>query len=127
MRKDVVSFFACLLLIPILMVQLGFSEEMPNQSKNQFPLEFSFLNHASSMPFNSTILKILHPGFSLGTEYIYKDGRSGDIFQNLKVQPLRSNLRKVGRIGEKTPGFALVYGYFLDAFQTINMHSHCSC
>ena len=35
------------------------------------------------MPFNGIILKPLHPGFSIGTEYRYSEGKLGCIYQSL--------------------------------------------
>lgn len=40
-----------------------------------FVLEACFINQAVGSPFDGTILRIVHPGFSLGTELILKDGR----------------------------------------------------
>lgn len=85
MRNKYIFLLTFLFIIPILRNTPCFAEESLGQQKNQFPIEISFINQASSMPFNSTILKTLHPGFSLGTEYLHKDGLSGDITQSLTM------------------------------------------
>jgi hypothetical protein len=51
----------------------------------QFPLEAAFINQAVGSPFDGTILSILHPGFSLGTEYIWKGRAHGCWFQGLQA------------------------------------------
>jgi hypothetical protein len=51
----------------------------------QFPLEAAFINQAVGSPFDGTILNILHPGFSLGTEYAWKEGRHGAWIQSLQA------------------------------------------
>jgi len=51
-------------------------------AKVQFPLEVSFINHAVTMPFDGIVLSPLHPGFSLGTEYAWKEGRLGRLYQS---------------------------------------------
>jgi hypothetical protein len=49
----------------------------------QFPLEAAFINQAVGAPFDGTILDILHPGFSMGTEYVWKDARWGRLIQGI--------------------------------------------
>ena len=74
----------CMLII-LFLVGSGFPQEKLNRSKKQFPLEVSFFNHAVTMPFAGIVLKPLHPGFSLGTEYGYAEGRIGRIYQSLHM------------------------------------------
>ena len=71
------------LLILLTLTGAGFAQEKPMGSKKQFPLELSFFNHAVTMPFDGIVLKPLHPGFSLGTEYGFTEGRLGRIYQSL--------------------------------------------
>jgi len=59
------------------------SQEVASPKKWQFPLELTFFNHAVSIPFEGIILSPLHPGFSVGTEYAYTEGRRGRLFQSL--------------------------------------------
>ncbi len=47
----------------------------------QFPIELSFINQAITLPFDGIVLSPLHPGFSLGTEYAWKDGSWTRLFQ----------------------------------------------
>ncbi|MBM3312197.1 MAG: hypothetical protein FJY80_11895 [Candidatus Aminicenantes bacterium] len=54
-------------------------------AKKQFPLEGTFINHAVGPPFDGSILEIVHPGFSLGTEYVWKEGRWGALVQGLRA------------------------------------------
>ena len=58
-------------------------QEVASPKKWQFPLELTFFNHAVSIPFEGIILSPLHPGFSVGTEYAYTEGRRGRLFQSL--------------------------------------------
>jgi hypothetical protein len=51
----------------------------------QFPLEAAFIDQAVGSPFEGTILEILHPGFSLGTEYVWTGGAHGAWVQGLQV------------------------------------------
>jgi hypothetical protein len=60
------------------------AEEAP-PAKKQFPLEAAFINQAVGSPFDGTILDIIHPGFSLGTEYIWKEGRRGALVQGIQA------------------------------------------
>ena len=54
-------------------------------TEHQFPLEASFVAHAVTMPFDGLRISPLHPGFTLGTEYIYSEGRLGRLFQSLRI------------------------------------------
>ncbi len=78
MRKMLVSTLAVFLAI-----LSAAGQEAPSPPKRQFPLEVTFFNHAASMPFEGIILSPLHPGFSVGTEYAYAEGRRGRFFQSL--------------------------------------------
>ncbi len=60
-------------------------EPSASSAKKQFPLEMSFINHAVTMPFAAIVLKPIHPGFNLGTEYAYAQGRWGRFFQSLQA------------------------------------------
>lgn len=71
------------LLILVILVGCGLAQDEPVGSRQQFPLELSFFNHAVTMPFDGIVLKPLHPGFSVGTEYAYTEGRLGKIYQSL--------------------------------------------
>ncbi len=57
------------------MVESGF--------RKQFPLEASFVAHAVTKPFAGLVLSPLHPGFTVGTEYVYSEGKNGRLFQSL--------------------------------------------
>jgi hypothetical protein len=85
MKKHCLSIVILSLLFPAIFNVKSYAQEDPAKPKKQFPLEISFFNHASSSPFDSTILEILHPGFSLGTEYAYKEGRSGKFYQGMSL------------------------------------------
>lgn len=54
-------------------------------AKKQFPLEAAFINHAVTPLFGGTILDILHPGFTLGTEFVWKDGRLGALVPGIRA------------------------------------------
>jgi len=71
------------LLILVILTGSGLAQDNPDEIKKQFPLELSLFNHAVTMPFDGFIMSPLHPGFSIGTEYGYTQGRLGRIFQNL--------------------------------------------
>jgi hypothetical protein len=60
------------------------AEDAPSV-KRKLPLEAAFINQAVGSPFDGTILRILHPGFSLGTEYIWIEGRHGAWVQGLQA------------------------------------------
>jgi len=70
-------------LVLFLVIGPAAGRDIASPPKWQFPLELTFFNHAASMPFERIILSPLHPGFSLGTEYAYVEGRRGRVFQNL--------------------------------------------
>jgi len=53
--------------------------------KTQFPFEISFINHAVTLPFDGIVLRPIHPGFSLGSEFAWKEGRLGRLFQNFQA------------------------------------------
>jgi hypothetical protein len=61
------------------------AQDQPPRKSQRFPLEISFINQAVSDPFGKTILEILHPGFTLGTELAWKDGRHGRLFQGFQA------------------------------------------
>ena len=76
------------LIVPLLLIGSvpGWAQEpAASPAKKQFPLEASFINHAVTMPFDGIVLKPIHPGFNLGTEYVYTQGRWGRFFQSLQV------------------------------------------
>ena len=54
-------------------------------AKTQFPIVISFINHAATLPFDGIVLSPLHPGFSLGTEYAWKEGRLGRLYQGFRA------------------------------------------
>jgi hypothetical protein len=66
-----------------LMIGSAAGQGVPPPNKWQFPLDLTFFNHAVAMPSDGIILSPLHPGFSLGTEYAYAEGRRGRLFQGL--------------------------------------------
>lgn len=82
MKKTLINY---VLMFSVLLSSAVLGQNESVSSKKQFPLELTFLNHATTRPFNSTILRILHPGVSLGTEYAYKEGRLGMLYQNINA------------------------------------------
>ena len=79
MKKSLV-----ILIFGLLWTGFGWSQDQAKtNSKQQFPLEASFIAHAVTMPFSGIILSPLHPGFTIGTEYAYSEGRFGRLFQLL--------------------------------------------
>lgn len=100
-------------LILMILIIPDFAQTKSNKLKNQFPLEVSFFNHSITMPFSGIILSPLHPGFSLGTEYCYKQGRLGRLFQNLHAgyyyneYNARAIFLKTGAGYRYTAGFGL--------------------
>ncbi len=60
------------------------AEEVKAAGK-KMPVEAAFINQAVGSPFDGTILDIVHPGFSLGTEIVWKDGRRGQLVQGIQA------------------------------------------
>jgi hypothetical protein len=81
MRRWIVFSFLTALVFALACPCLA--QNQVQQKKPQFPLELSIFNHAITMPFNGIILNPIHPGFSLGTEYHYTEGRLGCLFQSI--------------------------------------------
>ena len=85
MKKSVASGLVLLFLTVVC-----FAQDAPDESKHQFPIELTFINQAvsddmDSIPFIGKIMEILHPGFSLGTEYAYLQNLNHRIFQNIQA------------------------------------------
>ncbi|MFC2166641.1 hypothetical protein ACFLQZ_01595 [Acidobacteriota bacterium] len=79
MKKSLV-----IIIVGLLWTGLCWSQDQSEMlSKKQFPLEVSFVAHAVSMPFDGIIMSPLHPGFTLGTEYAYSEGKIGRLFLSL--------------------------------------------
>ena len=77
-------------LVLIFLAAVSFAQDNPDESKYQFPVELTFINQAvsddmDSIPFVGKIMQILHPGFSLGTEYAYLQNLHHRIFQNFQA------------------------------------------
>lgn len=110
------SFYIIMILLSFLfffLISSSYSQENPAKPKKRFPLELSFFNHASSSPFDSTILDILHPGFSLGTEYTYKEGRFGKFFQGLSLGYFYHEIIAKGFFLQTTGGYRYTTGFGL--------------
>jgi hypothetical protein len=84
----------------------------------QFPLEAAFINHAVGGLFDGTILGIVHPGFSLGTEYAYLRGRYGRLYQNVQAGYYHNkyNARALFFLTSGGYRYTLGWGVFGEAF-----------
>jgi hypothetical protein len=113
MKKLYIKNVFLLFLFFFYYIPSSYSQDNPDRSKKQFPLEISFFNSASSNPFNSTILDILHPGFSLGTEYTYKEGRFGKFYQGLNFGYFYHEIIAKGFFIQTTGGYRHTTGFGL--------------
>ena len=126
MKKTAVLLMACSLIFLVPGAAPILAQEAPARPKKRLPLEISFINHASSMPFNGTIFKELHPGFSLGTEYLHRDGTSGVITQNLTLGYYNNKYLAKAFFLQSSGGYrhTLPFGLFADI--TLGMGYHLS-
>jgi len=81
----------------------------------QFPLEATFINQAVGSPFDGTILEILHPGFSLGTEYVWKAGLRGAWIQSLQAGYYFNQYDSKGVFIQTSFGYRYTLGFGLYA------------
>lgn len=104
-----------LMIIPALFLWVGSAagEDVPAGKKWQFPLELTFFNHSVSMPLDGIILSPIHPGFSLGTEYAYKNGRRGRIFQSLVGGYFYNKYNAKGLFLQTSAGYRYTLGFGL--------------
>ena len=110
MEKNLLSIMFLFSLLFFSLISSIYAQEEQAKPKKQFPLEFSFFNHASSSPFDSTILDILHPGFSLGTEFTYKEGRFSKFYQGLSLGYFYHEIIAKGLFLQTTGGYRYTTG-----------------
>lgn len=110
MKQIYTSFITVLFL-----VGMAFPQTVTPLKKKQFPLEVSFINHAVTMPFDGIVLNPLHPGFSLGTEFVYSEGRVGRIFQSLHLGYYHNKYNARAFFLETEAGYRFTTGFGLFA------------
>ncbi|MEY3442458.1 MAG: hypothetical protein RLZZ519_739 [Bacteroidota bacterium] len=79
-RRNIFSGLACLLLIAGLLAPL----DLLSQPK-PLPISISLFNEATALPFTRFFTTPTHPGIQLGTEWNYKQGAHGRLFQTANV------------------------------------------
>ena len=126
MKKYVFVIVTLLFLFFFVLISLSYAQGDTVKPKKQFPLELSFFNHATSRPFNSTILHILHPGFSLGTEYVYWQGRSGKLYQNLNAGYYYNEYIAKALFLQTSAGYRYTTGFGLFGDATLGLGYHLS-
>jgi hypothetical protein len=84
-------------------------------TKMQFPLEISFINHAVTLPFDGIVLSPIHPGFSLGSEFAWKEGRLGRLFQNFQAGYFYNEFNAKGLFLQTGIGFRHTFRFNLFA------------
>ena len=99
--------------ILLILTGVGLAKDNPAGAKKQFPLEVSFCNHAVTMPFDGIILSPLHPGFTIGTEYGYTEGRLGRIFQNLHLGYYFNKFNAKALFLKTETGYRYTFGFGL--------------
>jgi hypothetical protein len=93
------------------------AQETNRPSGKNFPLEAAFINQAVGKPFDGTILDIIHPGFSLGTEFVWKDGRLGALVPGIRAGYYfnKFNSRAIFIHASLSYRFTLGFGLFAEA------------
>ena len=67
------------------LISISSAQEDVIAGKKNIPLVLSFFKHNASLPFEGIIKSPLHPGVSAGTEFTYKTGKIGKIFQTINI------------------------------------------
>jgi len=107
-------------IIPLVLIfsSTGWAQDQPAPAaKKQFPLEVSFINHSVTMPFAGFILDPIHPGFNVGTEYVYGQGRQVRFFQSLQAGYYDNTYNAKALFFMTGPGlrYTFRFGLFADA------------
>ena len=124
MRKRVMILIAaaCILALTV----QSFAEDQTHSRIAQFPLEFSLFNHAVSLPFDGIILNPIHPGFSLGTEFGYSEGKLGRIFQALHAGYYYNKFNAKALLFQTEAGYRYTFGFGLYGDLTVGVgYTHC--
>lgn len=117
--------------IPILLfcflVKPSLSQEEKIPDKRNFPLTLSFFSHQASLPFQGMLSSPAHPGFSLGTEFSYKKGKTGNLFQTININYFHNKFNAKAFFLNSEFGYrhTLNFGLFGDAFLGVGyIHSY---
>ena len=107
-------------IIPLVLIfsASGGAQDRPAPAaKKQFPLEVSFINHSVTMPFHGFILDPIHPGFNLGTEYVYSQGHRVRFYQSLQAGYYFNKYNAKALYVMTGPGlrYTFRFGLFVDA------------
>jgi len=86
----------------------------------------SFFSHQASLPFQGMLSSPVHPGFSIGTEFYYKKGNAGSLFQTINIGYFHNKFNAKAFFLNSEFGYRhiLNFGLFGDAFLGIGyIHS----